>query len=725
MASYFHYEDDSDSPTEEEEDGYSLAEIRADQFEIDFEETLALFDALLINDDSFSDSFSLFSSSPPLTYSTAKPRSSHTSSDDKPLKFKSHNLSYKAALNDFIEDRPKSFLHDEVSEFNKVLTELATNSPKYQTLSSTASYHILAENDKFVHNHSHMGNRKSRDLNSSDYISLAPFENVTTKNDHKNENYFNLLRKHNVSSNSKHIKSGNINNNSTNNNNQVIHQSINCSENDDDCSSCSNSMSGFNKKESGHFRGIPVRSQSLDILGHICPKCLNAKRSSCREILKSGYFESISSMQFLNDVNDFDSNNCYSSNNNNCCNDNSGNNNNNYNNVTNRCLRCEPINSNANFKKYLKKCTQYDDEDDDGGICTGAIAAAADDAVRGDGGDRLDGDYDCGTLKKNDDDGVGGGKNKDGSDSAYQTGDSETMTSSMTSLVARMDKNKNNMAGLNYSSLASSISRLDLEQKLRVFNCNKLGLQMELSELDPSSFIGSIIINLNLTQPINMKLMTTSTVDRCDNFSDNNVNNTIKNTSTKNKSPNDQAGSKFRSLPHKFDSESSICSFHLPVGISKVVHITSESTVPIVIQSLLNKFNIIDDAKKFALFQKTHDSCQHDGSDSGGYNSYPSTAQTPTTTTTSTTTATCHMRKLLDHELPLEICLKWVLDGGLDALHRSQFVLQEYSTGEIIWNAFSLPELNNFLAILNREEENKIESICCYKRFLFFKLTSS
>ena len=45
---------------------------------------------------------------------------------------------------------------------------------------------------------------------------------------------------------------------------------------------------------------------------------------------------------------------------------------------------------------------------------------------------------------------------------------------------------------------------------------------------------------------------------------------------------------------------------------------------------------------------------------------------------------TCHMRKLRDDERPLEILLKAVEEAGMEALEMIHFVLQEYSSGEII-----------------------------------------
>ena len=59
------------------------------------------------------------------------------------------------------------------------------------------------------------------------------------------------------------------------------------------------------------------------------------------------------------------------------------------------------------------------------------------------------------------------------------------------------------------------------------------------------------------------------------------------------------------------------------------------------------------------------------------------------------------MRRLENKERPLIIALSNSLRHDYS---NSVFVLQENDPGEIDWDSFSMPELKNFLLILDREE---------------------
>merc|ERR1719334_144675 len=123
-------------------------------------------------------------------------------------------------------------------------------------------------------------------------------------------------------------------------------------------------------------------------------------------------------------------------------------------------------------------------------------------------------------------------------------------------------------------------------------------------------------------------------------------------------------------------SETERTTFHIPQDTVKNLHITSETTVKEVVEALLNKYAVTDHPKKFALFEKTLHI-----SDDGKH--------------------AVSSRRLHDFECPLLIFLCW--GGGM--LDQRKFVLQENETGEILWEAFSLPELNTFLRILDHEEK--------------------
>lgn len=96
------------------------------------------------------------------------------------------------------------------------------------------------------------------------------------------------------------------------------------------------------------------------------------------------------------------------------------------------------------------------------------------------------------------------------------------------------------------------------------------------------------------------------------------------------------------------------------------------------IKLLLNKFQITDNPRKFALYERN----MEEGAQ-------------PT------------MRRLRDGEFPLAVCLSW----GSRGLDMRRFVMQENDTMEIQWAAFSVPELNNFLCILDREEDEYIDQV--------------
>jgi Ras association domain-containing protein 1 len=78
---------------------------------------------------------------------------------------------------------------------------------------------------------------------------------------------------------------------------------------------------------------------------------------------------------------------------------------------------------------------------------------------------------------------------------------------------------------------------------------------------------------------------------------------------------------------------------------------------------------------------------------------------------------TAVLRRITDEEVPLQICLSWTSEG-VHHLDHNQFVLQENDAGEILWEAFSLPELESFLTVLNREEEEYIKEVKTKYRLL-------
>ncbi|XP_061730316.1 ras association domain-containing protein 1 isoform X2 [Nerophis ophidion] len=117
-------------------------------------------------------------------------------------------------------------------------------------------------------------------------------------------------------------------------------------------------------------------------------------------------------------------------------------------------------------------------------------------------------------------------------------------------------------------------------------------------------------------------------------------------------------------------------SFYLPKDSAKHLHISSHTRVREVIQALLNKFTVVDNPAKFALFERADRHGQ------------------------------VYMRKLSDDECPLRLRL---CAGPSEKV--LSLVLKENETGEVNWDAFSFPELCNFLRILQREEEEHLRQI--------------
>ncbi|KAI1888465.1 hypothetical protein AGOR_G00185430 [Albula goreensis] len=114
--------------------------------------------------------------------------------------------------------------------------------------------------------------------------------------------------------------------------------------------------------------------------------------------------------------------------------------------------------------------------------------------------------------------------------------------------------------------------------------------------------------------------------------------------------------------------------FYLPRGSVNTLHISSTNTVRQVIEALLQKFTVADNPAKFALFKRYRREDQ------------------------------VYVCKLAEGEHPL--FLRLVAGPNSDTL---SFVLREQQTGEVMWDAFSIPELHNFLRILNKEEDDQVQ----------------
>ncbi|XP_066456296.1 ras association domain-containing protein 5 isoform X2 [Eleutherodactylus coqui] len=125
-------------------------------------------------------------------------------------------------------------------------------------------------------------------------------------------------------------------------------------------------------------------------------------------------------------------------------------------------------------------------------------------------------------------------------------------------------------------------------------------------------------------------------------------------------------------------------SFYLPLDAVKQLHISSLTTASEVIRGLLQKFQVVDDPLRFALFKQM----QKDGQ--------------------------VLFQKLALTEHPLYLRL---LAGP--ETERLTFVLKENETGEVQWEAFTVPELQNFLLILEKEEKEKVQQV--QKKYAAFR----
>uniref|UniRef100_A0AAZ3SPW9 Ras association domain-containing protein 3 n=1 Tax=Oncorhynchus tshawytscha TaxID=74940 RepID=A0AAZ3SPW9_ONCTS len=116
--------------------------------------------------------------------------------------------------------------------------------------------------------------------------------------------------------------------------------------------------------------------------------------------------------------------------------------------------------------------------------------------------------------------------------------------------------------------------------------------------------------------------------------------------------------------------------FYLPQGATNTLHISSNNTIRQVIQALLTKFTVADNPAKYALYKR----CRREEQ--------------------------VYMCKLSEGEHPL--FLRLLAGPNTDTLG---FVLREQQTGEVMWEAFSIPELSNFLRMLEKEETERVCSV--------------
>ncbi|VDK85412.1 unnamed protein product [Onchocerca ochengi] len=119
-----------------------------------------------------------------------------------------------------------------------------------------------------------------------------------------------------------------------------------------------------------------------------------------------------------------------------------------------------------------------------------------------------------------------------------------------------------------------------------------------------------------------------------------------------------------------------ITTFFLPRNTVKNVNISSNMTTREMIITLLRKFRVADNPRKFALYERVCHSSE------------------------SPTVQNYNLTRISDESFPLKIVRSWEEKG-----EKRQLVLQENDTGDILWDMFEVPELKNFLKILEDEEK--------------------
>ncbi|KAM4893816.1 zinc finger MYND domain-containing protein 10-like isoform 1-T1 [Sylvia borin] len=199
----------------------------------------------------------------------------------------------------------------------------------------------------------------------------------------------------------------------------------------------------------------------------------------------------------------------------------------------------------------------------------------------------------------------------------------------------------------------TELDQAQVEQRIKEYN-SQINSNLFMSLNKDGSYAGFIKVQLKLVRPVAVPAT--------------------------NRVPTPQAG-----RPHP-QGVKRRTSFYLPKGTVKHLHILSHTRASEVIDALLRKFTVIDNPRKFALFERSEKDEQ------------------------------AYLRKLGDNEQPLRLRL---LAGPSEKV--LSFILKENDTGEVNWDAFTLPELHNFLLILQREEEEHVRRLrhryaCCRQK---------
>lgn len=118
-----------------------------------------------------------------------------------------------------------------------------------------------------------------------------------------------------------------------------------------------------------------------------------------------------------------------------------------------------------------------------------------------------------------------------------------------------------------------------------------------------------------------------------------------------------------------------------------------------VVRVLLKKFRVADNPHKYALYERNMDDTRKDRFlINNNFNRFFELFSL--SLPKSKSLSRLKLRRLNEDEKPLLLAILWMKDSDKN----TKFVMQENDPGEIQWEQFSLPELKNFLLILDREE---------------------
>ncbi|XP_069793396.1 ras association domain-containing protein 1 isoform X3 [Narcine bancroftii] len=220
----------------------------------------------------------------------------------------------------------------------------------------------------------------------------------------------------------------------------------------------------------------------------------------------------------------------------------------------------------------------------------------------------------------------------------------EQFFTARTSLIKKPKKRKDE-----YISWEKQVlTRDETEFKIREYN-SKINSDLVMTLNIDGTYTGFIKVQLKLVRPISVSAST---------------------------KPPSIYDAKKAAAPTRPQSIKRRTSFYLPKDTVKHLHISSQTKASEVIKALLNKFMVVDNPRKFALFERIEKDDQ------------------------------VYTRKLSDDEHPLYLRLLAGPDEKMLSL-----VLKENETGEVNWDGFSVPELQNFLRILQREEEEHVRQM--------------